>query len=248
MSSISVVIPALNDAEMLRTCLAALADQSRPADEIVVVDNGSTDDTAAVARGAGALVINEPQRGIFPATARGFSAARGEILARLDADSIPEPDWLARVEAEFDANPALSALTGPGRFYGGNRFVHWLGERFYIGGYFWFMQLVLGHPPLFGSNLALRAAVWTRLRHTVHSNLRDVHDDLDLSYHIEPGMIVRFDRTLVVGISARPFRSWSALGRRLRLAWITIRLNDGGRSAARRRREYRDALEAYAER
>jgi hypothetical protein len=110
------------------------------------------------------------------------------------------------------------------------------------------MQLVLGHPPLFGSNLALRAAVWTRLRHTVHSNLRDVHDDLDLSYHIEPGMVVRFDRTLVVGISARPFRSWGALGRRLRLAWTTIRLNDSERSAARRRREYRDALEAYAER
>jgi glycosyltransferase involved in cell wall biosynthesis len=248
MSSITVVIPALNDAAMLRECLAALAVQSRPADEILVVDNGSTDDTAAVARAGGARVINEPRRGIFPATAAGFSAARSDLLARLDADSVPESDWLQRIETAFDEAPDLAALTGPGKFYGSNRVVHWLGEHLYIGGYFWSMQILLGHPPLFGSNLALRATVWQRVRDTVHSELADVHDDLDLSYHLEPGMRVRFDRSLVVGISARPFRTWGALGRRLRLAWITIRVNDAERSALRRRRDYRDALGAYAER
>jgi glycosyltransferase involved in cell wall biosynthesis len=242
MHYISVIIPALNDAEMLRTCLAALNSQSRAADEIVVVDNGSTDDTAAVALAGGARVIAEPQRGIFPATAAGFDAAKGDILARLDADSVPSPDWLERVSAAFEADAALTALTGPGAFYGSNRLVHWLGRHLYIGGYFWFIGLILGHPPMFGSNLALRSTAWSRLRLTVHRNRADIHDDLDLSYHVTPDMIVRFDPKLVVGISARPFGSWTALRRRLTWAFGTMALNGREISAARRR----SARKAYS--
>ena len=237
---ISVVIPALNDAVMLAACLDALAAQTHPAGEIVVVDNGSTDDTAEVARNGGARVVVEPRRGIMPATAAGFDAATGDILARLDADSVPPPDWLERVEAAFAAEARLTALTGPGDFYGSNRLVHWLGKTLYIGGYFWFMSFMLGHPPLFGSNLALRASAWKRLRLTVHRNLREVHDDLDLAYHLEPDMLVRYDPTLRVGISSRPFSSWSGLGRRLSWAYKTIRLNTRWGSWRQRRVERRE--------
>jgi glycosyltransferase involved in cell wall biosynthesis len=225
MTSISVVIPAFNDSAMLANCLTALAAQTRPADEIIVVDNASTDDTAAVARAAGARVIEEPMRGIFPATSAGFDAARGEIIARLDADSVPYPDWLARVEATFAASPELSALTGPGDFYGANRFLRWAGERLYIGGYFFWVTPVLGHAPLFGSNLALRSSVWKRVRPTVNRSLREIHDDLDLSFHLQPDMTVLFDPTLRVGVSARPFYSWRALGRRLSWSYKTFRIN-----------------------
>jgi glycosyltransferase involved in cell wall biosynthesis len=235
MHYISVIIPALNDAEMLRNCLAALTAQTRPADEIIVVDNGSIDDTAEVARAAGAIVIAEPTKGIFPATAAGFDSARGEILGRLDADSVPAADWLERVETAFAEDDALTALTGPGVFYGSNRLVHFLGRHLYIGGYFWFIGLVLGHPPLFGSNLALRSSAWSRLRLTVHRNQADIHDDLDLSYHVAPDMIVRYDPKLVVGISARPFGSWRALRRRLSWAFGTMALNGREISAMRRR-------------
>jgi glycosyltransferase involved in cell wall biosynthesis len=225
MTRVSVVIPSLNDSVMLAGCLRALAAQTRLADEIVVVDNGSVDDTAAVARAAGARVVDEPRRGIFLATSAGFDAADGEIIARLDADSVPPADWLERVVDAFERSPGLAALSGPGDFYGSTRLVHWAAESLYIGGYIWFVGGLLGHPPLFGSNLALRATTWERLRGTVHRDLREIHDDLDLSIHLEPDMGVRFDPTLRVGVSARPFASFSGFARRIEWAFSTLGLN-----------------------
>jgi cellulose synthase/poly-beta-1,6-N-acetylglucosamine synthase-like glycosyltransferase len=184
-------------------------------------------------------------RGIFPATARGFDSATGDILARLDADSVPPADWIARILPPFERNPALAALTGPGDFYGSTRLVHWLAEHLYIGGYIWFCGMVLGHAPLFGSNLALRATAWRRLRETVHRDRRDIHDDLDLAYHIEPDMDVEWDDTLRVGVSARPFASASGFWRRIRWAFGTLALNwqspFARRALRRRAREVREA-------
>ncbi|TFD74986.1 glycosyltransferase family 2 protein, partial [Cryobacterium fucosi] len=71
MSTISVVIPCYNDAGFLAVCLAALAAQTRPADEVIVVDNRSTDASAAVARAAGARVVPAPAPGIWPTAAAG---------------------------------------------------------------------------------------------------------------------------------------------------------------------------------
>lgn len=239
MTRISVVVPALNDSPMLARCLVALAAQTRQADELVVVDNGSTDDTADVARAAGARVVTEPLRGIFPATSAGFDAATGDIIARLDADSVPPADWLERIDAAFAAEPALDFLSGPGDFYGSTRLVHWLAETLYIGGYVWFVGLLLGHPPLFGSNLAMRAGAWTRVRGTVHRDLREIHDDLDLAIHVEPDQGVRFDKSLRVGVSARPFATFAGFARRIDWAFGTLGLNWRERSLLDRRRERR---------
>jgi glycosyltransferase involved in cell wall biosynthesis len=243
MTSISVVIPVLNDSAMLRTCLEALAAQTRPADEIVVVDNGSTDDSAAVARAAGARVILQPIRGIFPATAAGFDAATGDVLARLDADSIPPADWLARIETLLADSDGLTAVTGPGDFYGGSAVVRFLGRKLYIGGLFWSMNILLGHPPLFGSNFAMPAAIWRRVRGVVNSDVRNVHDDLDLSWHLEPDMNVMLVRDLSVGISARPFSSLSALGRRVGWVWTTLSLDFREQSPFERLRARREWTE-----
>lgn len=229
MTSVSVVIPSFNDAAMLRTCLLALAAQTRRADEIVVVDNGSTDDTAAVATAAGARVVTEPRRGVWPATIAGFDAATGAIVARIDADSVPPPDWLERVEAILLAAPPLSAVTGPGDFYGANRLVCWIGEHIYIGGYFWFVGWLLGHPPLFGSNFAMHSAIWELLRPGLDSTQPRVHDDLQLSYRLTPEMTVLYERSLRVGVSARPFSSLRGLSRRLGWAGLGLWRNRGWR-------------------
>ncbi|WP_411719642.1 glycosyltransferase family 2 protein [Mycetocola sp.] len=240
MASISVVIPVYNDAAMLRVCLDALARQTRPADEIVVVDNASTDASAHVARMAGARVVFEPTRGIPAATSAGFNAAQGAILARLDADSIPEADWLERVEAAFDAHPEASAVTGTAAFYGGNSFQRWFGGSCYLPAYFGAMGLLLGHPPLFGSNCAIRACAWLLVRESAHLDRHDVHDDLDVSFQFRPGMTVHFDRALRVSVSARPLAIGNGFVHRVRLGVVTVAVNVLRESPVTRRRRRAD--------
>jgi glycosyltransferase involved in cell wall biosynthesis len=90
MSAVSVVIPAYNAAHTIGGTLKALQAQSdAPEFETIVVDNASTDDTAHVARQCGATVLYEQRRG--PAAARncGLRHASGEIIAHLDADTVP---------------------------------------------------------------------------------------------------------------------------------------------------------------
>lgn len=235
MPTLSVVIPVLDDADMLARCLTDLAAQLRPADEIVVVDNGSTDGSAAIAREAGVRLVEQPQRGIWPAASAGYDAATGDIIARLDADSRPPADWLLHIEAELVDAPEVGVLTGRGLFYDGSTVVAGLGQVLYIGGYFWSMGLWLGNPPIFGSNFAMRREVWLDVRDRVHRERGDIHDDLDLSFHLDLDAVVRYDERLTVGISARPFATWKGFGRRLRWAYTTLALHLPDQSPWRRR-------------
>ena len=237
---VSVVIPARNDAEMLARCLASLATQRRRPDEIVVVDNGSTDDTRAVAEAGGARIVWEPIPGIPRASSAGFDAARGDLIARIDADSVCPPEWLESVVARFDDDAHLSIVSGSGDFYDAGPITRRLGKSWWVGGLYWSMTIYLGHPPIFGSNFAMRREVWDEIGPEVHREERNIHDDLDLSLHVKPWMTVRYDPALVVGISARPFATWSGFTRRL--SWIVPTLRNHwpedspwGRRAARRR-------------
>ncbi|WP_404322117.1 glycosyltransferase family 2 protein [Arthrobacter luteolus] len=236
MATISVVIPAHNDAPFLAACLGALARQTRLPDEVVVVDNCSEDDTAGVCAAAGVRRVVEALPGVAAATACGFDAAEGDILARLDADSVPPPYWLARMEELVEDAGPMTAVTGPGNFYGGNRLTRWIAENLYIAGYRWSMNILMGHPPIFGSNFALHASMWKRLREGMHRSGSRIHDDLDLSWQIAPDMDVLWVDSLRVGVSARPLESWRGLGRRLSMAWTTFRTDFEQQGPVERRR------------
>ncbi|WP_394940483.1 glycosyltransferase family 2 protein [Psychromicrobium sp. YIM B11713] len=236
---ISVVIPVLNDAAFLASCLAALAKQSRPADEILVVDNGCTDDSVAIALAAGARVVVEPRRGILSATSTGFDAAQGEVFARLDADSLPSADWLGRVERMLTTHPEAAAITGTGEFYGGTPWMRWCGKNLISGGNFRLLAWGLGYTPLYGSNMAIRASAWYRIRAKVHRD-KAVNDDTDITFQFEPDMAALYDPDLKVGVSARPFDSLAGLMHRLALAFRALGINLREQSLWSRRRARRE--------
>ena len=117
-STISAIVCAYNEAAYLPACLHALLAQTRQPDEILVIDNASSDGTGDLARGvAGVRVIHEPVRGLVVARETARLAARGDILAYIDADCRPPIRWLECIERRFESRPAAVAVTGPYRFY-----------------------------------------------------------------------------------------------------------------------------------
>lgn len=180
--TVSVVIPVRDDSAHLRRCLGALAAQTLAPDETVVVDNDSRDDSAAVARAAGARVVFCGERGIPAAARTGYDAALGELILRLDADSIPAPTWVrSMVEALRD--PKVDAVTGGAVFHDGPVTRRVTMARAFLWTYTAFAFPALGHTPLWGSNMAFRRRAWDDVRAEVHLD-PELHDDLDLAYHL----------------------------------------------------------------
>ena len=113
----SVVVPAHDEAADLGAALDALLAQDLDAAyEVLVVDNASTDATAEVARSRGVRVVAEPRLGVCQARQSGVEAARGEVVASTDADSVVPRDWLSRIDATLRADPRLVAVAGPCRY------------------------------------------------------------------------------------------------------------------------------------
>lgn len=227
--SISIVIPCLDDADLLARCLNSLAAQRTPAEEIIVVDNGSTDDSAAVARAAGARVITEPRRGITWATRTGFDAASGDILVRIDADVLAPSDYLTRLHAAWDAADAASAapgrrvvgVTGVGRFELPGPFAR-LASALYLGAYRASVGSALGHNPLFGTNYSVRATWWREVRDEVDSADTSSHEDMQLSFEVRPDETVWFQPDLTVDMDPRALFGVRQLARRFGRGMHTI--------------------------
>ncbi|OFX25244.1 MAG: mycofactocin system glycosyltransferase [Anaeromyxobacter sp. RBG_16_69_14] len=113
--TVSVVIPVKDRAEELRRCLESLTRVRYPGEnvEVLVVDDGSRDETRDVARAMGASVILSGGEGRGPAAARnrGASQARGEVLAFLDSDCAASEEWLAELAPMFQ-DPDVAAVGG----------------------------------------------------------------------------------------------------------------------------------------
>jgi len=116
---ISVVIGAWNAAELLGQTLSSVAAQTFAPHEVIVVDDGSTDATAAVAAAHGARVISTPNRGVSAARNTGIEQAGGDWIALLDADDLWTPDKLAlQVEAAALAPDAGVVVCDHYQFHG----------------------------------------------------------------------------------------------------------------------------------
>ncbi|MCR8670909.1 glycosyltransferase family 2 protein [Agrococcus sp. HG114] len=233
--TVSVVIPVRDDATALARCLARLAAQTVAPLEVVVVDNGSGDGSGGVARAAGARVVLEPRRGIPAAAAAGYDAARGDVIARCDADSLVPTDWIERIRTAFADDEQLDGLTGPGSFTDVPRPWRGAASLAYAIGAFGASGAAIANVPLWGSNMAVRRSAWQAVAAQVERLDPRVHDDIDLSMRLGPRARVRFDPRLRVEAEGRIFRSRQATADRLAMAMRTFRRNwaiDG--SAGRR--------------
>ena len=111
--AISVIIPVLDGAAFLGRCMDCLQRSELKPSEVIVVDDGSVDRSLDIAAESGATIVRAGRQA-GPGAARNLGASRssGDLLVFLDADVLVHPDTLSRIQARFDAEPALDALIG----------------------------------------------------------------------------------------------------------------------------------------
>ncbi|MHA7140147.1 glycosyltransferase family 2 protein [Arthrobacter sp. Sr33] len=210
-NAVSIVIPAYNEESVIRQCLIAAIYQSVPADEIIVIDNRSTDGTCRIVRQMQLeypespikLLQHSAEQGLIPTRNFGFDSASGNIIGRIDADSVLEPDWVEKVLAGF-AESDVAAATGPVVYYDMPM------RRWGLLADDKIRQLILKlarnqYHFLFGSNMAIRRTAWEQIREsTCRDEADEMHEDIDLSLHLaEHDLVIRYLPTMVSGMSAR---------------------------------------------
>ncbi|WP_396667741.1 glycosyltransferase family 2 protein [Microbacterium sp. R86528] len=221
-ATVSVVIPVKDDSVALARCLRALKKQTRNIDEIIVVDNGSSDSSANVATAAGATVVTCEEPGIPAASAHGYDLASGDFILRLDADCVPSGIWVQSICEAFVRRPDVAVFTGGARFIDGPKALRGPIAVAYLASYVATTLPALGHLPVFGSNLAMRREVWRSARFKVHRHDQHVHDDLDLAFHIGERYRIRYLADASMGMSMRPFNSARSFALRLYRGFRTV--------------------------
>ncbi len=203
---ISLVIPVYNEAEALTACLEAVAQQTVAPFEVIVVDNNSTDGSVAVAQSYTFVrLVHESKQGVTHARTAGFDAARGDIIARIDADSVLPVDWLEHITDFYGQPNQNAAFTGGAYFYNVRlpQAVAWLYNLLAFD----LNHLLIGHVTLWGSNMAMTKAQWRQVRNLV-CDRADMHEDLDLAIHLhELGYHIHYDRNFRIGAQLRRVRS-----------------------------------------
>lgn len=161
MPTITILIPAFNCAKILPACLDALLQQTLKPLEIIVIDDGSKDDTADVAeKFAGINVVRRDlQGGAGAARATGAKHAHGDILVFIDSDCIAPPDWLQKIVDEFAQDSELVAVGGMYRHCHAVSLISKFGkfEEEYLHGFF---AETPHQSTLTGGNKAVLRHIW----------------------------------------------------------------------------------------
>ncbi|MBX9844270.1 MAG: glycosyltransferase, partial [Xanthobacteraceae bacterium] len=108
----SVVVCSFNGSRTIDECLQAISKLRYPAFEVIVVDDGSEDETAAIASRHDVTLLRTPNRGLSHARNIGWQAAKGKIVAYIDDDAYPDPDWLTYLAGTF-RNGNYAGVGGP---------------------------------------------------------------------------------------------------------------------------------------
>jgi len=198
---ISIVIPVYNEADRLADCLNAIAALKVAPHEVIVVDNNSTDVSAQIAQCYPFVkLLNEKRQGVVHARTTGFNAATGDIIGRIDADTVLPENWIGKVKELF-ADKTLSAVSGSAHYY--DIALSDLVDYVDLGLRRWLSAKLANDNFLWGANMAVRRSDWLSVKHELCSSSH-IHEDFDLGLHLQAhGKKVEFNPNLIASVSSR---------------------------------------------
>lgn len=211
---LTAIVCAYNEERLLPAALHSLLAQTRVPDEILVVNNASTDGTREVALAIpGVRVVDEPRKGLLWARAAGRRAASGDILFYMDADCRAPLRLIERMERRFLRSPATVAVTGPYRFYDWD-WIGVAGARVYDYTLAPLAQLIAHHvlrigAVLYGGNFAVRATALDQIG-GFDTSIEFHGEDTNLGRRLSQVGIVELAQSCAIQTSARRYK---ALGR-----------------------------------
>ncbi|MEI8337716.1 MAG: glycosyltransferase family A protein [bacterium] len=202
---VSIIIPAYNEEKFIGKTLECALAQNYPDFEIIVVDNNSIDKTNEIAKSFGVKVFFEKNKGTGPAREKGRREATGEILAFLDADCLPEKDWIRKGVKWFEHDKNIVGLTGPYDYFdspGFYRFFSSLLQKNIYSFFNIFLQKINKGAVLIFGNCFIRASSMESAG-GIDSNIIFYGDDTDTAKRLAKKGRVIFDKNLIMKGSAR---------------------------------------------
>jgi glycosyltransferase involved in cell wall biosynthesis len=198
--TLTIVIPVYNEQSYIKACLDSIAKQIIKPLEVIVVDNNSTDKTVQIAeRYSFVRIIHESRQHQVFAQAAGFNQAKGDILGRIDADSILRETWSENILEFFETCPETIAVTGSAEPY--DMPMKRCGMAIFHG-YIYVAGLIAGHRLIFGSNCAIRMNGWSKIRNQILMR-PDIWEDYDLAFCLKKYGKIGYLAGNTVGVSFR---------------------------------------------
>lgn len=203
--TLSVIIPVYNEEKYIDNCLKSLFNQTEKPDEIIVIDNNCNDKTIEIVQKYKNInIIQEKKQGIIPARNKGFNIAKGDILVKIDADSILPKNFIKKIKKNFIKKKDILGIATYIKFYD----LPLLKETvLYYDLYLSFSKIILGHYIFAGPAYALLKKGWKKIKNEICLNDKKVHEDIDLAIHLAKYGKIYFDKSIIVLSSGRRIKN-----------------------------------------
>ena len=204
---VSVVIPAHNEAACIADTLTAVCVFSYPDFEVIVVDNASSDNTSEIASKFPVRVVREDRKGLLFARECGRKAATGEIIANIDADCLPNKNWLTKAVSHF-SDDHIVAVSGPYDYFDGTKFFRFTSLLLQKTAYV-FLNNILNWTKkggvLIGGNNLIRASILEKMG-GYDTRLTFYGEDTNTAKRVSKYGKIVFHPCVVMKTSARRFK------------------------------------------
>lgn len=204
---VSIVIPAHNEEQFIAATLQKVCALDYPDFEVIVVDNASSDRTAEIAGAFPVKVVREEKKGLLHARERGRVEAKGEIIANIDADCLPDADWLSNGVRHF-RDEKVAAVSGPYYYFDGKplfRAIAFFAQKYPYALTSDMMQSMGRTGILIGGNNLIRATAIAEAG-GYDTRIAFYGEDTDTARRVSKQGRVVFSKDFVMDTSARRFQ------------------------------------------